>query len=306
MMLRGVIPIVQTPFLTNGSLDLESLKREARYVCDAGAPGMAFPGFASEWWKLSEAEILQAAGVLRDETRGRALLVLNVTAQSTYGAVEQARQFTSIGCDALMCLPPFVVPPGADDVLHHLRRLLELSQIPFVLQHSASLTGLSLDPQQVLGLHREFPHLHCVKVDFVPPGPAITRLRAALPESVTYLVGFAGLQLADSLLRGAHGLMGGAGHVEEDLAVFAALSAGDEEGREAFYGLLPLLNFEMQTVSMSIAVHKRLLHERGVIASDHVRAPGRSLDRQEIEELHRVAAKAALSVSLRADARKAH
>ena len=191
-----------------------------------------------------------------------------------------------------MCLPPFIVPPGADDVLQHLRRLLELSSMPFVLQHSASLTGLSLDPQQVLGLHREFPHFHCVKVDFVPPGPAITRLRACLPETVTYLVGFAGLQLPDSLLRGAHGLMGGAGHLEEDLAAFSALAAGNDSGREAFYSLLPLLNFEMQTVSMSIALHKRLLHERGILASDHVRAPGRALDALEIEELHRVVAQA--------------
>jgi 4-hydroxy-tetrahydrodipicolinate synthase len=291
--MRGVIPILQTPFLADGAMDLESLRREARYVCECGAAGMAFPGFVSEWWKLGEDEILSAASAIREETRGRALLVLNVTAQSTHGALRQARDFVRIGCDALMCLPPFVVPPGQDDILRHLRRVLEDSGVPFILQYSASLTGLSLDPQQLLELHRQFPQLNCVKVDFVPPGPAITRLRATLPDNVTYLVGFAGLQLADSLLRGASGLMGGAGHLEEDLAAFQALTSGDAGGREAFYSLLPLLNFEMQTVPMSIALHKRLLYERGIIATDHVREPGRSLDRLEIEELHRVVENAA-------------
>ena len=297
--MRGVIPILQTPFVMDGALDLESLRRQARYVCECGARGVAFPGFVSEWWKLSEDEILSAAAAIRDETRGRAQLVLNVTAQSTYGALRQAREFVGMGCDALMCLPPFVVPPGQDDILLHLRRLLEATGVPFILQYSASLTGLSLDPQQLLELNRQFPQMNCVKVDFVPPGPAITRLRSTLPEGVTYLVGFAGLQLADSLLRGANGLMGGAGHVEEDLAAFQALASGDDNGREAFYSLLPLLNFEMQTVPMSIALHKRLLYERGIIATDHVREPGRSLDAMEIEELHRVVEKAAVLRTLR-------
>jgi 4-hydroxy-tetrahydrodipicolinate synthase len=284
---------LQTPFLPDGALDLESLRRQARYVRDSSAAGMVFPGFVSEWWKLSEEEILSAASAIREETRGGPLLVLNVTAQSTYGALRQTRAFLDIGCDALMCLPPFIVPSGQDEALRHLRRLFEAAGAPFILQYSASLTGLSLDPVQLLELHRQYPRFNCVKVDFVPPGPAISRLRALLPASVTYLVGFAGLQLPDSLLRGASGLMGGAGHLEEDVAAFRALTSGDGDGRDAFYSLLPLLNFEMQTVPMSIALHKRLLYERGIIASDHVREPGRSLDSMEIEELHRLVANAA-------------
>jgi 4-hydroxy-tetrahydrodipicolinate synthase len=285
--LAGVLPILQTPFLDDGRLDIGSLRRMARHVCDNGVAGVAFPGFVSEWWKLSDAEILLAAAILREETLGRAGLILNVTAQSTYGAARQALEFAELGCDALMCLPPFVVPAGADDSLRHLRRLLEITEIPFVLQYSASLTGLSLEPAQIAELQREFPHLQCVKVDFIPPGPMITRLVEALPE-MSLLVGFAGLQLPDSLRRGARGLMGGAGHVAEDVAVFAALERDPEAGRELFHALLPLLNFEMQTVGHSVAVHKRLLYEKGVIDSDHVRAPGRPLDSLEIEELHRV------------------
>jgi 4-hydroxy-tetrahydrodipicolinate synthase len=289
VLLKGVLPILQTPFLPDGQLDRESLRREARYICGCGAAAMVFPGFVSEWWKLSDAEILSAAAILRKETRGRAGLILNVTAQSTYGAVRQALEFIETGCDALMCLPPFVVPAGSEESLRHLRRILEVIDVPFILQYSASLTGLSLEPAEIVGIQSEFPNLECIKVDFIPPGPMITRLAEAFGgREMTYLVGFAGLQLPDSLHRGAHGLMGGAGHLTEDLAVFDALLRNPEEGRDAFHALLPLLNFEMQTVGMSVAVHKRLLYERGIIESDHVRAPGRSLDALEIEELHRV------------------
>ena len=289
-MLRGVLPIVQTPFHDDGSLDLESLAREARYVCDAGAPGMAFPGFASEWWKLTEAEILAAAAVLRRETRGRAALILNITAQCTEVAVGQARTFQELGCDALMCLPPFVVPCGPAEAETHLAGVLEATPLPLVVQYSASLTGTRLELEQLLALRRRYRNLSCVKVDFIPPGPMLSALAELFAgEAVTYLVGFAGLQLPDSLRRGAHGLMGGAGHVAEDLAAFRALQEDPVRGREEFHRLLPLLNFEMQTVGQSIAVHKRLLWERGVIASDYVRAPGARLGEREVEELGWVA-----------------
>ena len=59
--IEGAIPILQTPFGENGELDLESLRREVDYVCASGADGMAFPGFVSEWWKLSEDEVFAAA-----------------------------------------------------------------------------------------------------------------------------------------------------------------------------------------------------------------------------------------------------
>jgi dihydrodipicolinate synthase/N-acetylneuraminate lyase len=285
-MFKGVIPILQTPFDEDGGLDLASLRREVRYVCDAGADGMAFPGFVSEWWKLSDAEILRGAEVIREESAGRALAIFNVTEQSTYLAVEQAKAFARLGCDGLMCLPPFVVAPGGDAVVTHLEHVIDAADVPHILQYSASLTGVKLSLEQMARLRDRHPQFRCIKVDFIPPGPMISNLVNAFgAEAFTFLIGFAGLQLPDCLVRGAHGLMGGAGHLAEDLAVFRALIRDRAEGLAAFRALLPLINLEMQTVDMSIALHKHLLVQRGVIASDHVRAPGPNLDAVQVEEL---------------------
>ncbi len=290
-MIQGVLPVVQTPFRPDGELDLDSLRREARYICDTGADGMVYPGFVSEWWKLSDSEVMCAAKAIREETRGRAMLILNLTAQSTHLAVRQAREFAALGCDALMSLPPFVVEPSPGGALAHIEAVLEATPLPLVLQYSASLTGLSLEPEQLLGLRRRFANIVSIKVDFIPPAPTVSALVEALgTEGLTYLVGYAGLQLPDCLARGAHGLMGGAGHLEEDVAVFAALRANPRAGREAFCRLLPLLNFEMQTVGTSIALHKQLLYDRGVIACPLVRQPGRAFDARDLEELRAVAA----------------
>ena len=76
------------------------------------------------------------------------------------------------------------------------------------------------------------------------------------------------------------------------LRAFRALEADPAAGLPEFHRLLPLLNLEMQTIETSIALHKRLLFERGVISSPHVRAPGLDLDPvmsgQAIEHLERL------------------
>jgi dihydrodipicolinate synthase/N-acetylneuraminate lyase len=59
------------------------------------------------------------------------------------------------------------------------------------------------------------------------------------------------------------------------------------EGQREFLRLLPLLNLEMQTIDQSIATHKWMLAERGVIATGHVRRPGPELDEFQIAELRR-------------------
>ena len=73
-------------------------------------------------------------------------------------------------------------------------------------------------------------------------------------------------------------MMSGAGHVREDIQAFYGLLEDPTHGLERFNRLLPLLNLEMQTIDLAIAVHKLLLKDQGVIASDHIRAPGAQLD----------------------------
>ena len=279
-MLRGVIPILQTPFDDDGRLDLDSLWREVVHVCDAGADGLCFPGFVSEWWKLSSEEILIAAKTIREASS--IPVIFNVTAQSTYLAVEQARAFGELSCDAMMVLPPFVVPSSSEAVLAHLSAVMDAVALPQILQYFASLTGVRIPIGDLKQLADKYPQFRSIKVDFIPPGPMTSALVAALPTGqLTYLVGYSGLQLPDFLERGGHGLMGGAGHVKEDIKVFNNLLADPIEGRKKFNRLLPLLNMEMQTIDICIAVHKLLLKDQGIIASAHIRAPGALLDESQ-------------------------
>lgn len=279
--------MIHTPFLPSEELDLTSLQREVEFICDCEADGLVFPGYAGEWWKLSESEIMRAAEAILKSRRNNCPVIFNVVAQSTLLAKEQAKQFVSLGCDALMCLPPFVLPASRNQVLDHLSTVMEVSSLPHILQYAAGLTGTRFNPADLAALRERFPHFCCVKVDFVPSGPQLTALKSELGgHDFTYLVGYSGIQLLDAVRRGADGLMGGVGHLRQDIAMLKALQSDNAgAGHKAFTAMLPMLNFEMQSIDLAIAVHKRLLANQGLFAHDVCRRPGQSLDPFQESEL---------------------
>jgi 4-hydroxy-tetrahydrodipicolinate synthase len=268
MKFRGLYPILQTPFDDHGEVDFDSLRRLIALAREEGAEAIVFPGFASEWWRLTDDEIHECAACIGAGS------VLNVTAQATVPAVRRAREFARLGAAALMVLPPFVVPAAVDE---HIRAVLAATDLPCILQDSAGLTGVRVR----VTAH---PNLAGIKVDRVPTGPAITAYRSEPGlEDLSYVVGYSGVQMLDAVRRGATALMGACGHLREDRRMLDALLAGN--GYAEYRRLLPLLNFEMQTIDLVIAVHKQLLFERGVIATPLCRTPSTQPDPVHLGEL---------------------
>ena len=54
--LKGVLPIVPTPFAKSGEVDEVSLRKVAAHAIEAGAAALVFPGVASEDLYLSAEE----------------------------------------------------------------------------------------------------------------------------------------------------------------------------------------------------------------------------------------------------------
>ena len=54
--LNGILPVLPTPFLKGGAVDLAVMPRLVRFAMDAGVGGIVFPGFASEVEHLTTPE----------------------------------------------------------------------------------------------------------------------------------------------------------------------------------------------------------------------------------------------------------
>ena len=54
--LEGILPVLPTPYLADGNVDLDAMETVAQFCVDAGAGALVFPGVASEFDFLSSDE----------------------------------------------------------------------------------------------------------------------------------------------------------------------------------------------------------------------------------------------------------
>lgn len=271
-MFKGLYPILHTPFDSNGEVDLDSMRRLVRHVRKAGVEGVVYPGFVSEWWRLTDSEVLECAEAIGGDFIGV------ITPQAVVPACRRMDELARLGPAGYMLLPPFVLsgPP-----IPHLEALLRHTTLPCILQDSAGLTGLRLSPSAVADLAARYRHLKGIKVDQVPTGPSISQFRAEpVLQNLAYFAGYSGLQWFDASRRGAEALMSGCGHIPADRQML--------QDAVAYRKLLPLLNFEMQSLDFVTAVHKRLLFDAGVITTPELRTAS-PLDAIHLDELRTLA-----------------
>lgn len=282
--IQGVSPVLEVPFLTDERVDLAGFDRVVSHTLGLGVGSVMFPGFASEFHKLSDAERSDLLDVLLARTRAsQALAIVAVQAHATKLACAAAVDAVERGADAINLLPPHQFAPSPLAVRAHVTAVLRaVGDTPVVLQYAPAQTGTSLDAATIASIAAEHENLAAVKVESAPPGRLIAALQAASP-AVPALVGYAGLQLPDALRRGAVGVQPGCSFTELYLQVWELWHSGDQAAAVALHTrMVPYLAYWMQSVELIVAAEKRISQLRGIIDSDACRAPAWALDAEEL------------------------
>ena len=77
--LRGIFPIMQTPFTDSGKLDTDVLAKEVKFLDKCGVHGVVWPQLASEWSTLEPDERTAGAEAVMAAAKGaRCAVVLGV------------------------------------------------------------------------------------------------------------------------------------------------------------------------------------------------------------------------------------
>ena len=87
---RGIFPILLTPFDDDGRIDEESLRSEVEFTLKAGVHGLGL-ALGSEFLKMTEEERQRVTKVVVDQVRGRVPVVVNTGAQSNVVAALYSR-----------------------------------------------------------------------------------------------------------------------------------------------------------------------------------------------------------------------
>lgn len=286
--LAGVFPVFQTPFDDDDLVDAAVLEAEIEWMYGYGIDGIVM-AMVSEVIRLSEAERRELAELACRLGHPHGPVVVSVGAESTRNAVGLARHAEAAGADAVMAIPPMSVAVADDELFSYYRALLDAIDIPVIVQDASGYVGRPMSIQMQADLLDAHPARVLFKPEAVPIGPRLTELRDATGGAARVFEGSGGISLVDSFRRGIVGTMPGAEVCWAIVALWKALTEGDQERIDAINGPLSSLISLQTSLDSFIAVEKHLLVRQGVFTSARVRGPvGYRLDPETAAEVDRV------------------
>ena len=288
MTLAGVIPVFQTPYHDDESIDFGALKHEIEWLFASGADGIAM-AMVSEILRLSTHERRDLAEAACQAARGRGSVVISVGAESTRLAEDFAKHAEQSGANALMAIPPIATALDERELWQYFSHILRSVQIPLIVQDASGYVGRPMPISLYARLLDEFGERVYFKPEATPIGPRLTALREATGGQARVFEGTGGMALVDSFRRGVVGTIPGADLVKGIVALWQALQAGDDA--RAYRLSLPISALVSLQTSLDafLAVEKYLLVKQGILPNSRVRGPvGFVLDEETRSEVDRL------------------
>jgi 2-keto-3-deoxy-L-arabinonate dehydratase len=287
--LAGVLPVFQMPYHDDESIDFETLEREIDWLYESGANGIAM-AMVSELLRLDEMERREVAECVCRQSRGRGAVVISVGAESSKSAEQFAHHAETCGATAVMAIPPLSIAAGEEELGRYYGRILNATSLPVIVQDASGYVGrpMSIDFQASLLMQYGADRV-LFKPEATPIGPRLSALRDATLGRARIFEGSGGIALVDSFRRGIIGTMPGADLAPAIVALWHALSAGDEA--RTYRLSLPIASLvAMQTgLDGFLSIEKHLLVRQGVFRNTCVRGPvGFTPDAETLAEVDRL------------------
>lgn len=259
--MRGVFPILITPFDEQDRVDAESLQNLVDYCIAGGVHGFGI-AYATEIPKLTEAERLQLTKIVIDQCVGRVPVVMTTGSPATYAAVYYSRQAADLGVDAVMSLPPAGATPEQNRA--YFRAISDAVDIPVFFLEAGDALGGPLMRQ----IAEESVNLRYAKVESAPAPHKVGEAVECGAELITVMGGASGTHLIEELRRGSQGTMPWPSLPHAFVKVWDLWQSGQEQAAYQAWvdEILPVIR-------IGGLVHKEILYRQGIIATPRFREP---------------------------------
>lgn len=305
--LTGVIPIVLTPFESDGTLAHQQFDRELAFLGERQVEWVGF-GFGSEVPKLSPEELSELIG---RSVRSGLDVVGNAEVTSASAGIAAIHRVAEAGARVAMVRPTGMVGLPESAVVETIADVADHAPVPIVVQDAPQNTGTVLSPDSLAELSRH-PRVAALKIEPPASAPKVSAIHSALfmgdpalferniagspmintREGVAVnagvgvvLGGLGGQDVLHELQRGARGTMPGPAFPEIFQAVLRRHAQGDDAGASHILArILPLINLGQRDGESFLVVQKHILTRRGVLNGHHLRGPHAAIDPKLVAE----------------------
>ncbi len=273
--LTGILPVAPTPFLDDGSVDENGMRRVLDCLIDQGVDAICILANYSEQFVLSDDERSTLTRISLEHVAGRVPVIVTTSHFSTQIAVKRAVDAQAMGASMIMMMPPYHgvgLVPGETGLFEHFQAVSDAINIPIMVQ-DAPLSGVVLSVPSLVKMAQEIENVSYFKME---TPFAADKLAALIEAGGADIIGpFDGeeaVTLLADLDAGATGTMTSALQPEQIRPIVTRYLAGDLDGAMAQWKhCLPLINHENRQCGLRAA--KTVMMAGGVIKSDHVRHP---------------------------------
>ncbi|TDC20872.1 4-hydroxy-tetrahydrodipicolinate synthase [Streptomyces sp. 8K308] len=277
-----VLTAMVTPFMADGSLDLDGAQRLAAHLVDAGNDGLIVNGTTGESPTTSDAEKSQLVRAVVEAVGDRAHVVAGVGTNDTRHSIELARAAQAAGAHGLLTVTPYYNKPPQEGLYQHFTAIADATELPVMLYDIPGRSGVPITTETMtrLAAHPRIVANKDAKGDLG---------RASWAIATTGLAWYSGDDMLNLPLLsvGAIGFVSVVGHVvtPELRALVDAHTSGDvAKATEIHQRLLPVFTGMFRT--QGVITSKAALAMRG-LPGGPLRLPLIGLTEAETEQLRR-------------------
>ncbi len=289
--ITGVLPVLHTPFTEDDRIDRNSFQREIDWAFSTGADGVCV-AMVSELLRLTTDERLELTEAMVEFANGRGPVIASAGAESTKAALGYARHAESVGCDAILAIPPVNTPLPSAATADYFKALADEVALPLIIQDASAYVGQAIPLDVMVELLETYGHEKILfKPEAAPIGPNLSALRDRTQGRARIFEGSGGILLVDSFRRGIAGTMPGVDLLDGIVALWRALEEGDEEAvYRIYFPICAIVALQLQAgLDGFLAVEKHVLFKRGLFSSTRRRQPyAWSLDDETRAEVDRL------------------
>ncbi len=292
--LRGIFPVIPTPFHEDMSVDYDAVKRVVDFCLDCGAHGFLTTAMASEFYTLTDSEHNQIVETIISHTAGRVPVVVGIASRSIPHGVMFAKHAQDVGADAIMSTPPVVESVLGkvtwDKARAYYNAIDEAVSIPIFIQNAPELGG-TLTAEQMMQLAAENEHLQYAKEEGRNSQQITGRMMELwkkLPEGSFSGVfsGGGGFTMIGDMTRGACGIMPCCAVTDLYVDIWNMFQDGNIEGARKMHNLVVIA--QLYEKNYWNAFTKSLLIKRGVLTCDAIRETTPLYDETCYKETQRI------------------
>ncbi|HED08760.1 MAG TPA: 4-hydroxy-tetrahydrodipicolinate synthase [Ignavibacteria bacterium] len=187
-MFSGVGTAIITPFLKNGEVDYEAIKKITRFQLESKIDAIIILGTTGEAPVISDDERNKIINTVVKEVSGKCKIIIGTGSNNPKIVVDLNKQAEQFNPDGLLIVNPYYNKGTQDSLVDFYSFIAGQTKIPIILYNVPSRTGMNVLPETAVKIHKISPNVVAVK-EASGSISQIARLCSIKPDSLTVYSG---------------------------------------------------------------------------------------------------------------------